>query len=150
MRSRLAAALPLLLILACAESPTAPEIEAVLPAAGGSMAAQASPSPSPSPSPVANAAWPSRELPFEVAWQPRAGEVIVRNNTDSPGWVQVTWSLRRADGSWQTYHIESAVIGARGSLPYHPDCVFTGQMETNVVGSGFRKRETYSGVGYCY
>jgi hypothetical protein len=146
MRSRIAAALPLLLILAACDSPTSPEIDAVLPAAGGTMAAQAEPS----PGPVVSAAWPARELSFEVSWQPRPGHVIVRNNTDSPGWVQVTWSLRRADGSWWNYHIESAVIGAHGRLLYRPDCVFYGETETSVVGSGFRKRETYSGVSYCY
>jgi hypothetical protein len=146
MRSRIAAALPLLLILAACDSPTSPEIDAVLPAAGGTMAAQAEPS----PGPVVNAAWPARELSFEVSWPPQPGHVIVRNNTDSPGWVQATWALRRADGSWWTYHVESAVIGARGNLLYRPDCVYPGEMQTSVVGSGFWRRETYRGVGYCY
>jgi hypothetical protein len=141
MRSRLAAALPLLLILAC-ESPTAPEIEAVLPAAGGAMAAQATPS----PSPVAPTPAPTPGSNFSLAVE-RDGTAVIASNVEWPAFLVIEWRQQHwQTGEWKLMQVRQIILPAQKTAALPLDyCLQWGRYEVTVPGHGLRRRVDISG-----
>jgi hypothetical protein len=142
MRSRIAAALPLLLILACADSPTAFELPVVLESSGEvaptTATATTTPAPTTTPEPAS----------FTAEWG-RGLMAHVTNHTDSHAWVEVEWALQQPDGSWWTYWRESAVIGPGDTRRFRTDCVLRGLGQVSVRGHGLWHRE-FQAQSYCF
>jgi hypothetical protein len=141
MRSRIAAALPLLLILACAESPTAPELEAVLPADGGTVATAAAPSPTPAPSPSHTPA-----SNFSLAVE-RDGTAVIASNVEWPAFLVIEWRQQHwQTGEWKLMQARQIILKAQETASVPLDyCLQWGRYEVTVPGHGLRQRVDISG-----
>jgi hypothetical protein len=149
MRSRIAAALPLLLILAACESPTAPEIEAVLPAAGGTMAAQAEPS----PKPALAGAEQAHGFALDVD---QNGAATVSSLGADAATLTVVWYQRIEvrPGRWEWRHSfqASVTVAAGGAETAPPDCFYYGRYRVIVSGQPLLVERDFgpsAGQPYC-